>query len=180
MIGSAARRYAKALFSLARDQNALEKTAADLHRLTAIANDPRVRPVLTNPMLAPSRRRDLAELMFKETSPSEIVARFVRLLADRQRLGDMAAIAREFDRLLDQHSGQTRMIVRAPMPLTPAQQQEIVATFERLTKKKVLPSFEVDPGLLGGVVVEAEGRVYDGSLKTQFERLAKQMSGTAH
>lgn len=180
MIGSVSRRYAKALFGLARERNALEATATELTGLAAIAADPSVRDVLANPMLSPSRRSQIAQLLIKETSPSELTARFIGVLGEHQRLQELPGISREFQRLLDQHLGRIRLTVRAPMALSTEQGGEIVNTFARLTGKSIVPTFEVDPSLLGGVVVEAEGKVYDGSIRTQLERLAKQLTGAAH
>ncbi|HYD50399.1 MAG TPA: ATP synthase F1 subunit delta [Terriglobales bacterium] len=180
MTGSVARRYARALFELSRERNTLEDTAAEIDRLAGIAADPKISAVLANPMLPPSRRSQIAQLIIKDISPSDLTARFVALLADQQRLGELPGIARELSRLLDRHLGRVRLIVRAPMALSSEQGGEIVSTFAKLTGKSVLPTFEVDADLLGGVVVEAEGKVYDGSIKTQLERLAKQLSGAVH
>ena len=66
MIGSVARRYARALFALAKEQDALEPTSAVLARAAAIADDPGVRQVLRNPLLSAARRTDIAELIIGE------------------------------------------------------------------------------------------------------------------
>lgn len=180
MIRSVARRYAKALFALARDQQALDQTATEIHQISSVTSDAATRAVLANPMLTPSKRRQLAELILGQAKPSDMTCRFVRLLADRQRLEELPGVAREYQRLLDQHLGRAQLTVRSSQALPEAQQQEIIAAFGRLTGKTVVPSFVIDPDLLGGVVVEAEGKVYDGSIKTQLERLATQLGGAAH
>ena len=179
MNGSVSRRYARALFPLAKQAGALESTAAELGRAAAIAAHPSVRQVLRNPLISADRRRDIVRLIVAEQPTSELVDRFLMLLADQQRLGDLPGIERHFSTMLDTELGRVRVTVRSAAALAPEQQDQIVATFSRLTGKQVLPTLEIDPELLGGVVVEAQGRVYDGTVKTQFTRLAKQLADAA-
>jgi len=179
MSNKTARRYAKALFALAKDNGALQPTAEQLARVAAVATDPTVRPVLCSPLLSPTRRRELAELLVRELGLSDLLARFIRLLADNQRLGELPGIDEHFQQLLDREMGHVRIVIRSATALGTAQHQELVATFSKITGKEVIPNSIVDPDLLGGVVVEVDGKVYDGSVRTQLQRLAKELTGTA-
>lgn len=178
-MSAVSRRYAKALFALAREAHALEPTADQLTRMEEIAVDPTIAPVLRNPLLSPDRRQSVAELIARELGASDLLTRFIRLLADHQRLGEIPGIADHFQQLLDDQLGRVRILIRSARALEPQQQENIVAAFARLTGKRIVPRTVIDPDLLGGVAVEAHGRVYDGSIRTQLERLAKQLGGTA-
>ena len=177
-MSAVARRYAKALFALAKDDHTLEPTADQLARLAAVAADPAVGPVLRNPLLSPTRRGEIAATLARELALPETSTHFLRLLADHQRLGELSAIADEFQRMLDREMGRVRVTVRTALPLDTQQHADIVARFSQLTGKQVIPSVVVDAALLGGVVVEAEGKVYDGSVRTHLDRLAKALSGS--
>lgn len=179
MTGSVSRRYARALFALAQEGAALEATAAELGRAAAIAADPEVRRVLRNPLLSAKSRADITRLIIDHIKPSDLVERFLHLLSDRQRLDELPNMDRRFQAQLDQALGRVRIDVRSARPLADAQRDSIVAAFEALSGKDVIPAETVDPELLGGVVVEAEGRVYDGSVKTHFARIAKELAGAA-
>lgn len=179
MRGAVSRRYARALFSLARDAGALESTAEELERLAGVASNPQIGPVLRSPLLSPSRRKALAETLIADLAMSDLVARFVRLLADRQRLAELPAIAQFFLRLLDDEKGRVRLALRTAVGLDDADRQRLTAAFARLTGKEIIPAVTVEPGLLGGVVAEVEGKVYDGSVRSQLERIAKQLAGGA-
>ncbi len=72
-----------------------------------------------------------------------------------------------------------RIAVRSAGALDSKQEADLVAAFRKLTGKDIIPSVVVDADLLGGVVVEVEGKVYDGSVRTQLDRLAKELSGAA-
>ena len=176
-MSAVARRYAKALFALAKEAHTLEPTADQLGRLAAVAADPTVGPVLRNPLLSPGRRRELAAALARELALPETASRFLGLLAEHQRLGEVWAIADHFQKMLDRELGRVRVTVRTALPLDAQQQADIVARFSQLTGKQVIPSVQVDASLLGGVVVEAEGKVYDGSVRTHLERLATALSG---
>jgi len=176
---SVARRYAKAVFGLAKEAGALQPTADQLARLAAVASDPTVGPVLRSPLLSAARRHDLAQTLSHELKLSELLTHFVQLLADHQRLRELPAIADRYQQLLDTEVGRVRVTIRSASPLDAKQEADIVAVFARLTGKQVVSRSVVDTELLGGVVVEVYGKVYDGSVRTQLDRVAKELSGAA-
>jgi len=178
-MSAVARRYAKALFALAKEAATVSPTAAELSQVAAFAAEPTVSTVIGSPFLSPVRRRELARALATEAKVSPLVTHFVCLLADHQRLAELPAIDRFFRELQDQELGRVRVTIRSSSPLSAAQQSELVAAFTRITGKQVMPNLVVDPDLLGGVVVEAEGKVYDGSVHTQLTRLAKEITGSA-
>ena len=178
-MSAVARRYAKALFALAKEGGTLQPAAEQLERVAAFAGDPTVAPVLRSPLLSAERRAELVAILARETGLSDLLARFVRLLGDHRRLGELRAIHDAFQHLLDAELGRVRISIRTATPLATAAQADIVATFSTLTGKQVLPQVAVEPDLLGGVVVEVEGKVYDGTVRTQLDRLAKELAGTA-
>jgi F-type H+-transporting ATPase subunit delta len=178
-MSAVARRYAKALFALAKEASALQQTADDLARVAAVTADAHVGPVLCSPLLSAAHRSALVQTMGRELALSDLLTRFVRLLADQQRLTEMRAIADHFQATLDQEMGRVRISVRSARALDSKQEGDLVAAFRKLTGKDIIPSVVVDGDLLGGVVVEVEGKVYDGSVRTQLDRLAKELSGAA-
>jgi len=177
MIASVSRRYARALFALAREQGILEPLAVDLEKAAAVTADPDIRQVLRNPLLSAGRRADIASVIVTQLQPGPLLERFLRLLADRQRLEDLPGIEREYSRMLDIELNRVAVTVSTAQPLDPAQRDAIISTFTRITGKQVIPTEVVDEGLIGGIVVEAAGRVYDGSVKTHFARIAKELAG---
>jgi F-type H+-transporting ATPase subunit delta len=178
-MSAVARRYAKALFALAKEAAAVAPTADELTRIAALAAEPSVNALIGSPLLSPARRLELAGTLAREVHASPLLTRFVSLLAEQQRLAELPAIDRHFQQLLDRELGRVRVTIRSSGALSAHQQTELVAAFATLTGKQVLPTLIVDPELLGGVVVEAAGKVYDGSVRTQLARLAKELTGTA-
>lgn len=179
MKGAVSRRYAKALFSLAKEKGVLEPTADELARLGHVAAHPALAPVLKSPLLSPVRRSAFARTLIDDLKLSDLLARFVQLLADRQRLAELPGIADFFLKLLDDEKNRVRLHLRTAMKLTDPQERSLVEGFAKLTGKEVIPDVSVDPALLGGVVAEVQGKVYDGSVRTQLDRLANELVGKA-
>jgi F-type H+-transporting ATPase subunit delta len=176
-VSSIARRYAKALFSLAREERALDQTGSELEQLARLADHPEIGPVLANPLLSPASRRNLARTLGERLALAPTTRNFVGLLADHQRLDQLAGIADHFRRLVDQELRRVRAKLTSAVELDPPQQAAMTAKLENVTGKTVLAENRVDPALLGGVVVEIEGRVFDGSVRNQLERLAASIAG---
>jgi len=88
----------------------------------------------------------------------------------------MGAIDVVFRALVDRRRGVTRATVQSAAPLAPEMLEELKGVFGAMTGKQVIAEVAVDPTLLAGVIVETEGRVYDGSLRTQLAKLRQQMA----
>ena len=121
------------------------------------------------------RRKEIVDQLVKALSPQPLLGNFLRVLAENDRLKDFSLIEKSYQRLLEQSLGRVRANIRVAAPLSEDELKALVEAFSMLTQKTVLPTITVDPALLGGVVVEIEGRVYDASLKTQLQRLGESL-----
>lgn len=177
MSASVARRYAKAIAAIAREEKSLDETGAELHALAALARDPTTASVLASPLLATNRRRALVQSIAEQLGLRPSVRNLLCLLADQRRLDQLAAIAEHYQRLVDEVLGRVRARIASAAEISADEERAVTTVLERLTGKTVLAERRIDPELLGGVVVEVEGKVYDGSLRTQLERLAAGIAG---
>jgi len=169
-------RYAKALLSLAQEQNLTESIGAELAKVAEVLVDPTLTRTLALPNLSPKTRKDVAEQLIENLSSSNLLGNFLRVLAENDRLKDFLAIERAYQNLLEQKLGRVRAKIRVATQLSDEELKSLVDAFSRLTQKTVIPTVELDPDLLGGIVVEIEGRVYDASLKTQVQRLGETLA----
>lgn len=172
----AARRYAKALLSLAQEQGEGETIGVQLGQVAELFTDSELAKILALPALPAKVRQDIVAQIVAQGAPHEIVEKFLRVLADHDRLRDISAINAAYQRLLDKALGRVRTRIRSAVELAEEEKQIITNTFSQLTQKTIEPAFETDATLLGGIVVEVEGRVYDASLKTQLTRLGDQLA----
>ncbi len=172
----AARRYAKALLDLARAQGRQETVGVELARVAEVLADPSLAQMLAVPNLPLKTRRDIAEQLGAALSLQPLMNNFLRVLAENGRLNITTHIESAYQHLLERALGRVRAKVRSAAPLSEEELNALVDAFSRLTTMTVLPTIELDPELLGGVMVEIEGRVYDASLKTQLQRLGETLA----
>jgi len=170
--GSIARRYAKALFSLAVEKGRIEAWSDTLVALgQAVDQSPELRDVLQNPAYTREVRAavvgKLAESLQLDAEPAALL----HLLGDRNRLGGLSAIVGAYRELADAELGRVRARVTSAVPLDDDAIQAIAEKLSAATQKKVLVERAVDPAILGGVVAQVGSVVYDGSLRTQLEDL---------
>ena len=171
MIGRLAKRYARAVFELARAEGTLEALGEELGRGVATFEDPRVRLLLLSPVIDAGVRLRTTKEVAASLGLSPVVANLIALLAERNRLPILP------DDMLDTELGRVRVTISSAAPLGTSEGNEIVELARRLTaRREVLASIDVDPDLLGGVVLDTGGTVYDGSLKAQLARLRKEMA----
>ena len=169
---AAANRYARALFSLARDDDNVESTRgelADVARL--LASSPDLHKRLFQPLHPVDERRRVLMSVCKRGGGSQTIQNFFAYLIDQRRLVDFAAIHGEFERLADEADGRVRAEVVSASPLRDDQRARLVETLNRRTGKEVDLSVRVDPLLLGGAIATVDGLVFDGSLRTQLSQL---------
>ena len=173
---AAARRYAKALLSLAQETGEEEAIGAELSQIAAVLAEPSIAKVLGLPTLPLTARRNIVEQLITAAVPKAVVGNFLRVLAENDRLSVFADIESGYQALLEKLLGQVRATVKSAAALSEDELKSIVDAFSKKTQKTVLPTIEIDPQLLGGVSVEIEGRVYDASLKTQLQRISKSLA----
>lgn len=171
-----ARRYAKALLSLAQEAGQEEALGAELKHIAAILAAPGLARTLALPTLPPKTRSDIVEGLIRAAAPHALVANFLRVLAANDRLNTIADIESGYQTLLENVLGRVRAKVKSASALSEDEVQAVVDAFGQKTEKTVIPILEIEPELLGGVTVEIEGRVYDASLKTQLRRLSQSLA----
>jgi F-type H+-transporting ATPase subunit delta len=178
--GSLGRRYARALLALARESGALAEAGEQLERATATFAEPELRAVVLNPAIAMTVRREVVGAIADRLGLSSIVGNLIRLLADRDRLSVLPDVVRAYGDLVDRELGRAPVTFRSAAAFTAGQLAELERVARRLTgREHLVVSTQVDPELIGGVVVDAGGTVYDGSVKTQLARIAGRMAGTS-
>jgi len=170
-----ARRYARALFMLADENGILEDVAKALQAIVRILEVPEVGRVLTGPLGREPKRRIVGRIAQDAGAPT-ILLDFLMLLSDRDRLGSVPGITAVYGALLDQRQNIIRAVVRSATPLSQEVLEDIIRRFSAMTNKRVVPAVDVDEELIAGIVVEIEGRVYDGSVRAQLDRLQRQMA----
>lgn len=169
---AAARRYAKALFALARETDRVSEVRAEVEQLGAlITGNAELHAVLLQPLHPTAQRRAVLQAVAERIGASPLLKNFLSFLVDQRRLVDWAAIQAEYARLADVAAGLSHVRVRSAGPLSDAQRERLQRALERKGGGQVRLEVEIDPTLLGGAVAQVGDLVYDGSLRTQLRQL---------
>ena len=175
---TSATRYAKALLDVASqhgDAALIERQLTTF--VEAFDAHPELRQALTTPSVPAARKRAIVTAVAERIGMDPMATKLLGLLADRDRLHiahDLLAVFRE--RLLDQQK-VVRAEVRSAAALSAEALQAIETRLGAVTGMKVAVESVVDPSLIGGVLAKVGGTVYDGTVKTQLEKLRQQLVG---
>lgn len=179
--GSVARRYARALFELARDEGRIDPVAEQLDRFDALARsgDGRLGAVMSNPVYTQAERRAVLDAVIPALGLDPLVARFLRLLLDKDRMAALPDVRRAYRGLADDVAGRVRATVTTAFPLSDELRDQVMQALARATGKQVVLETTVDPSLLGGMVARVGSTLYDASLRTRLDRLQLSLSTPA-
>jgi F-type H+-transporting ATPase subunit delta len=173
--GKLSRRYAAALFQLASQSGQAERVGAELDRFLQLHNSTPLAGVLTNPAFEVENRKKIAIQVAGRLQLSRLAITFLSLLIDRDRLGHLDSILVFYHRLEDQAAGRVKALVIAASSLGADALRKLREASAKLSGKEVLLTEEVEPALLSGVVLHLEGKIYDGSARTQLDKMRKQI-----
>jgi F-type H+-transporting ATPase subunit delta len=174
----AQRMYARALFQAAQEHGELERVASDLADLARALDDvPELRSFLRNPQIdPPEKARVLGEIT---GGADELVRNFVRLVAEKGRAGELGEMSAELDALVAREQNRLNVNLTTAVELSDDEARSIVGQIEEASGRTVDATRSVDPGLVGGIVVEVGSFRADGSIRGRLERLRQELV-TAH
>jgi F-type H+-transporting ATPase subunit delta len=171
---TAARRYAEAAFEVAMRDGTVDTWRQELDASAVRLADERVMRVLSNPAV-PIDQRSVAVAALLEHTASRPVQNIVQLLLRRGRIEQLPRVAMEFRRLDDRRQGVTNATATSAAALRPDEIQALTTRLEQSTDGRVALDVQVDPSLLGGLVVRIGDRLIDGSVRGRLERLRNQL-----
>lgn len=170
--GATERRYAKALFQLAKEEGKVAEIRAELAGMAGtIAESPALRDVLLRPLHPVAERRKVLDSVAEQIGTSPVLRHFYSFLIDQRRLIDFASIREEYERMADEDAGLTKALVRSAVPLREEQLERLRQALSRRSGQQIDLQIEVDDSLLGGAIAKVGDLVFDGSLRTQLHQL---------
>jgi F-type H+-transporting ATPase subunit delta len=175
---SAARRYAEAAFEVATRDGTVQAWRDELQASVARVGVEPALSVLANPSI-PIDQRSAALTALLTDTVSPPVLNLIQLLLRRGRIDGLARVAGEFGRLDDRRQGLTHATVTSAAKLTPDELRELTQRLEQSTGGHVALDTQVDPSLLGGLIVRVGDRLIDGSVRGRLERLRNQLTSGA-
>jgi F-type H+-transporting ATPase subunit delta len=172
-----AKRYARALMGLSSDHAQLEAWGVELERLARIVDSPEVAAQLESPSVTQALRMEALGKIAERLELSFPLRSFAVVVASHGRVADVTAMAESYARMLDDLMGRARATLTFAYPPTDEDLARVVDGLAAIAHKKIIPTSKVDASLVGGVVAELEGKIYDGSLASRLADAERRLSG---
>lgn len=175
-VETVARRYATALADVVTKTGETETVRTELQQWEAMMSaNADLTNAFRNPAIQQNQKEKVLDSLIQKARPSTTTANFLRVLLRNGRLTEIEEINRKFTAVLEERQGGVSAKIVSARPLSESEKQELRTNLEKMTGKRVSPSFEIDNNIIGGVVTTIGSTVYDGSIKTQLQQLKEQM-----
>lgn len=169
------RRYGKALFELAVEKQEIEKIYQELLDLKKIYKlSPDLGNILSDARLEPDEKRGIMDVLVGNFEGT--IHDFLEVVYNYNRMNDLLFMIDEYEHRYDQMNGLVHGTVTTAVPLSEENKKQIEVKIAKMFgyQKAELAAL-IDPAIIGGVVVEAEHKVVDGSIATKLEEISKQL-----
>ena len=168
-----ANRYGEAIFEIAEEQGNIVAFSEELEELRQVfLANPQLSDVLVGAQLNLIEKQGLIKVLLKDASP--IIANVIQMVFDYGRMGDMVGIIEEFERLCDVKEKVVHATVTTAIKLDDDQLEKLSAKFaERIGANKIVFNNIIDEKIIGGVVIEANNQIFDGSISSKINKVKR-------
>jgi F-type H+-transporting ATPase subunit delta len=175
---TAAIRYARALFDVARRENAdLDTIDRDLAAFVALFDQhPALEKVLLSPAVPMSKKRAAVAELASRMSVVPIVSKLMVLLAERDRLILLPDLLSSYRERVLAHRNIVRAELTTAIPLADGEAHAIEQRLARATGRTVTLSTKVDTAIIGGLVAKVGSTIYDASVTRQLQKMKDRLA----
>ena len=174
-----ASRYAQALFEIARVTHKDEEIEAELEAFSlALKKAPELEKFFKNPQLDLEQKRNSLTRIYQVRNHEVhgILLNFFMVLFEKRRFYLIHEITSSFKRIADEARGQGIAQIKTAVPLDAYLEAAIVSRLEKMAGYKIRVQKEVDPLLIGGVVVRLKNKIFNGSVQHKIDLLTKELT----
>ena len=177
MASGSAKRYAKAVFDLAKESGEIELWAERLRMLDAVLSPPEVQAVIANPSVPAARRLALVSGLTSDRLGPEGL-NLAKLLVEANRASEIGEVAETFELFQDEAAGRIRATATTAVELEPADRDRISRELSERLGKNVKLDLVVDPKILGGLRLQVGDRLVDASVANRLEQLRRRLAAS--
>lgn len=172
MTSGVTKRYASALFDLAVSEKKIPAVEKDLKRFDdLLQGSSDLQRLVTSPVFSADDQSRAIDAVLSKAKITGLVGNFVRVVARNRRLFAMKGMLTAFRKLLADHRGEVAAEVTVAKALSAAQTKELKTALKSVVGKDVAINANVDPSILGGMIVKVGSRQIDTSLRTRLSSL---------
>lgn len=169
-----AKRYAKALFDFAKESSKTELINSDMTLMNAVfADSKEFTSFLRNPIVKGSKKMAVFAEAFKGKI-NDISLKYIEIITKGKRESLLPEISKQYIFLYKESIGLKTATIKTAISLDEVDRKAIIASLIKLTNKKIELNESIDPTLLGGFVLQIDGKQYDASFKSRINKLKKE------
>ena len=169
----AAKRYAKAVLNLAKDQNTVEAVNNDMMLITkTVTNSKDLSDMLQNPVLRSEIKKSVLLEVFKDSNA--ITVGLIDTLISNKRINILSEVATKYTELYDKYRGSEVAIVTTAIPLTDDLKSKVLAKAKELTGNDVVVKNIVDESIIGGFILRVGDIQYNASITNKLNKLKRE------
>ena len=170
------REYAEALFELAVQAGVIRETSDGVETvISALLQQPAYRQLLASPAIPKEERLAALDSTFRGKIPDILLA-ILRMMVSRGHVSALTGMARDYEELARGYRGESMAVVTSAVPLKESETVELRAKLEKKLGRKIILLCREDPSLIGGLRVEVDGRVIDGSIRNKLDEIKEVMN----
>jgi F-type H+-transporting ATPase subunit delta len=176
MTGGVAKRYASALFQIAKEKNELPQFEEELRTVKQVFTDnPQLLKILEHPKIPLENKKSLVKDAFSSVRPE--IANTILLLIDRHRIRLISELVDSFVELSNEEQQTAGAVVYSVRPLKEEEKHALSEIFaQKVGKKSLQITNIIDQSLIGGLKLRIGNRIFDGSISSKLERIGRQIA----
>ena len=169
-------RYARALFELAVDSGQVDKVESDLSSFKALLHESEdLTRLVKSPVFSADDQENALTAVLSKTDFAELSKNFFSLIARNRRLFAVEHMISDFTALLANHRGEVTAYVSTASELNEEQLSALKDSLQKSVGQNIRVEADVDPSLLGGLVVKVGSRMIDNSIRTKLDSIKNAM-----
>lgn len=170
-------RYAKAIYSLAKDSNLQDTILSDFTLiLKTIADSKEFSNLVESPVVSSKKKYDIFKEVF-ENSISDTTYSFIKLLTEKSRENLIDDIAYQYELIYNEANNRLPVIIYSAVELDEDAKSQILSKLTEWTKKTILSEYKVDPSIKGGLKIKISDWIFDASVQNQLDKLRIALAG---
>lgn len=169
------KRYAKALLSLAIENNILERSYKDLQFVKSVFSaQQELKIVMKSPVIRVARKQSVIKHLF-QNHVHPLILNYMLIIARKQRGHMLEGISQSYLRVYKQYHGIETVRITTAVPLNEKVRNKALQAASELTPHEIEFEELIDPEIIGGFILDLDDKQYNASLLYRLVRLKKHL-----
>lgn len=169
-------RYAQAVFDLAIERNEVESARKDMSLIEGVCNaNPGLIAMLKSPVINSDKKLTVIHQLFTGNI-GKLTMGFLEIIIRKKREANLYQIVRKFEDLYLDYKNVKKAHVTSAAPLSENLKVSLKKILEEQTKGSIVIEEVVDPGIIGGLIVQIENQLFDDSIRHRLQKLHKEFN----